>query len=1398
MSREPATAPAPTKGKPLGPAWVAVLYGLAGGAWIAASGYALGLMIEDPVLLERLELGKGLLFVVTTACLLYLLLRLRQTDPAEALGAPAEPVMRGAWLAAILAMLLLLAPLLAVSIVKLRGPAVEREALAELSVIAELKTDHLRYWLTERLGDGLAIAADDDLRDRILALQAAAARPGEVGARLEAIRRAHGYDAVVLLSADGRPLLVLGDIREPDRAADDPHLAELAAGRTAVVNLFRDPLGRLHLDVALSISAPGSARPDAYLVLHVDPDHFLLPFIQYWPTASPSGETLLVRRDGDSIVFLNPLRHQPGEALTFRLPLDTPGLPAAVAIGRDRPGTIRGRDYRGVPVLAAYRPVPGTDWHLVAKRDQREILAPVQHLALLVGVLTLFATLAIAVMLVLLWRQQQRTLQLALLAQTAERDRLLSHFYELPFIGMAITDPATKRWLHVNARLAEILGRSREELAALSWAEITHPEDLAADVAAFDRVVGGESDGYRMDKRFVRPDGVLVYAAIDVRCVRHPDGTLAYFVATVDDVTERRRSEIALRRQRDLYDMLSQTNQAIVRTVARDALLIEICRIAVQHGRFLFAWVGWLGTAPAPPQAVAQYGTDAGFLAAFLGTAPAGQEHLGRAIASGRHAICNDLLAEAVGLPWYEPARQAGFRAAGAFLLHHQGEVVGLLGLYAGEGGFFTAEVVETLDEMMRDVSFALDNLAQTQALKDSEARYHSLFANDHTPMLLVDSEDGAIVDANPAAGAYYGYPSERLRGAAVALLDTRDPQGCPVTEASAWLDRGSHFEARQQLADGQVRDVELHVAPVGVAGRTLLYCIVHDLTTRKQAEEAQRLAAAVFKFTRDGVVITDLVPRILAVNRAYTEITGYAADEVQGRNPAVISSGRHDAAFYQGIWTTLAESGHWQGEIWNRRKGGEIYPAWLTISTVHDERGVPSHYVGVFTDISQLKQSEARLESLAHYDTLTGLPNRRLVQSRLEQALARATRHGQRVGVLFVDLDRFKNINDSLGHPAGDELLKAISERLTKRIREEDTLARLGGDEFLLLIESLALPEDAAVVAEMIIRLVEQPFLLDGRHEVYIGASVGISLYPDDALDVTALIQHADAAMYQAKEQGRNTYRFYTKTLTEWANRRLELETQLRQALEREEFLLHYQPIVAAADGRLIGLEALVRWQPPGVDLVSPSDFIPICEDTGLIVPLGDWVLHRACAQLKTWLDGGCRPVCMAINLSVRQLRFQDMVRQIQAILHLTGIPPHLIQLELTESGIMEQGEKAITIMGDLKAMGVRLAIDDFGTGYSSLAHLKRFRVDRLKVDRSFVQNLDKDDNDRQIATTIIAMAHNLRLDVVAEGVETRAQQEWLARMGCDAFQGYLFARPMTAEAVWNWVRRQRPPGEG
>lgn len=555
-----------------------------------------------------------------------------------------------------------------------------------------------------------------------------------------------------------------------------------------------------------------------------------------------------------------------------------------------------------------------------------------------------------------------------------------------------------------------------------------------------------------------------------------------------------------------------------------------------------------------------------------------------------------------------------------------------------------------------------------------------------------------------------------------------------------------------------------------------------------KENRERLRQAAAVFDCTREGVLVTDAQGLIVHVNRAFIEITGYQCEDVLGRQPSLFKSGRHSASFYQAMFETLERDGEWSGEIWNRRKSGEIYPQWQTIRVIRDEQGHISHYVAVFSDISAIKHSESELAHLAHHDPLTDLPNRLLFTDRAEQALASAQIHKRGCALLLLDLDHFKIINDSLGHNVGDQLLKAVGERLQGLFGPGVTLARLGGDEFAVLAESCPQVGQAAALAQRILDAMKEPVIFDG-HQLFISVSIGISLFPSDALSAEQLLRNADSALFKAKSAGREGYALYTEELTAHAQHRVEMAGELRRALDQQELRVYYQPVHDLQDSRMIGVEALVRWQHPERGLVPPGEFIPIAERTGLIADIDAWVMDQACRQMCRWLADGAPLTFLAVNVSSRLFARRELYEQVAKVLHDTGLDPALLELEVTESAVMEDPEVALEQMHRLRELGLRLAIDDFGTGYSSLLRLKRLPVQKLKIDQGFVAGLPWDEDDAAIVRVVIALAQSMGMQVHAEGIEQVEQARFLLEQRCDLGQGYWFGRPMPASEL-DWAR--------
>ncbi|MES9956625.1 MAG: EAL domain-containing protein [Sedimenticola sp.] len=571
---------------------------------------------------------------------------------------------------------------------------------------------------------------------------------------------------------------------------------------------------------------------------------------------------------------------------------------------------------------------------------------------------------------------------------------------------------------------------------------------------------------------------------------------------------------------------------------------------------------------------------------------------------------------------------------------------------------------------------------------------------------------------------------------------------------------------------------------PDGLYPNRVLGGISTDITHQKKQESELRLAASVIESTTEGIMVTDPKLRIVSINPAFTVVTGFTQEEVVGKKPSVLSSGKHDHDFYKQMWQEIKTTGRWSGEIWNRRKNGEVYPEWLNIMAIRNEQNKITNYAGIFSDLEGQEQFRERLHDLAYFDALTGLPNRTLFNDRLSTLLAQASREETQFAVLFLDLNRFKYINDTFGHTAGDQLLKFVAKQLVNCVRDTDTVARLGGDEFVIILPNIHSADSAANIATMILEVFStEEFILD-NHEVFINFSIGISIFPDNAEDIESLLASADTAMYRAKKSGSANYSFYTEDMSAQFRERLLLETDIRRGIERNEFFLLYQPQYDIKSKQMIGCEALARWDHPQRGMVFPGEFIPVAEETGLILPLGEWILDAAISQAAKWQQEG-KDLILAVNISALQLQHPHIERLLESIISSPLTEPYPIELEFTETVLMENADKVQGVLEQLGALGVKFSIDDFGTGYSSLSYLKRFAVDKLKIDRSFVRDITVDVNDSEISSTIIAMGRNLNLRVIAEGVETVEQYELLKSQGCDEVQGFLFSKPMLPEEI-------------
>ena len=715
----------------------------------------------------------------------------------------------------------------------------------------------------------------------------------------------------------------------------------------------------------------------------------------------------------------------------------------------------------------------------------------------------------------------------------------------------------------------------------------------------------------------------------------------------------------------------------------------------------------------------------------------------------------------------------------------------------------------DELASLGQSVDGLLDRIDQDeQALRRSEQFKQAIIDSANSSIISTDAA-GVIQSFSAGAERMLGYREEDIVGKATPAL-IHDPEevahraaelstelgreiapGFEVFIAKAALGMVDENEWSYIRRDGSRLTVSLSVTALfDTADRVSGYLgVARDITAEKAVVQRLRLAKQVFETAGEAIVVTDADTRIVDVNPAYLEITGFAREEVLGQTPSIVKSDRHDRSFYREMWHSLTTTGRWSGELWDRRKNGEVFPQWLTIDAIQDDNGRVTNYVGLFKDFTQQKAVEMKLERMAYFDPLTGLPNRALFRDRLEHEIGVAQRSGDSVALMFIDLDRFKYVNDTLGHDIGDKLLVEAAQRILGSLRQSDTVARLGGDEFTVVLSSVKDAAHAAHVAGKLIHDLQGAFHIQGN-EVYIGASIGLAMYPQDGEDFVTLTKNADSAMYRAKHSGRGRYQFFTAEMDTLNSRRLAIEVGLRSALTLGELRLQYQPKLDLDSREVLGFEALLRWTHPELGELPPGEFIPLAEDIGMIAPIGNWVLHEACAQVRSWHDAGHPGLQVSVNLSARQFQHDSLVDEARRALQECGLAPETLEFELTEGLLMDDAERSSQVIHALRALGTGISIDDFGTGYSSLSYLKKFPIQTLKIDRSFVRDIVTDPDDAAIVRAIVSMADHLRLKVVAEGVENPAQHEFLRRVGCTRGQGYHYAPPLDSGQVLHYLQ--------
>lgn len=1266
------------------------LYLLLGSAWILGTDFFLGRFSSGFDSIIVWQTVKGLVFVLGTAVFFYVAMRsnaAKGTVAAALLeGASADsPDRKGlsstsylrpwAPLGIFLVMILVLAASGAAVYLQ-ASRTVRANARTALRNVAGLKARQVDAWRKERLGDARTITYDPVVMASFRAWLAdpagRTAAPERILRRLDAFRKAYGYHALLLF--DSRGVLRVGRSDHEAVFTGNALLKKaLQQGRPIFSAAYVPQDGcpqvvdfvvPLHAEVASGAEVFGA------LVFRMALENELFPDPQWLPADIQGAETFLVQREAGAVPLGVPLSRDAG-----RGPVVNPDQQGesfhSFFLRALRQGQADIVDHHGVPVLAVLEKVPDSDWLVLAKVNRVEVERPLKRLGAASGMAVLFLIAASAAGIVLWWRQQMAGFAVARLREQLQRQALRKHLEYLTRFAndIILLLDGDGTVVEANDRAISSYGYPREELIGKHVRELRAPDTLGDFDARWKDAYDG---GVLFDTVHRRADGSCFPVEVSARRVE-ADGRV-WCQSIIRDISERKHAEQRIQNLTRLYNVLSQTNQAIVRHVDKQALFEDICNIAVELGGLCMALITVLEPHGENCSVAASCGADP----ALLDVIPehtlhefGGRKEAPRTLLSGGSVICNQAAAGASDERVKGVLRRCGIGSFGLFPLYRGDSIFGTLNLYSTTDDFFGKDMVAVLEEMAGDITFALNTFDKEMARKKAE---------------------------------------ERLQKTSATLT-------------------------------------------------------------------------AVFQATPLPVIINDLEGRVLFWNAAAETVFGWSEKEALGKAPPFVPKEKQ-GEFHRNLASAKSGNSLRGVEIQRRRRDGRLLDMLLFTAPLHDVSGRIENTVALFMDITEQKRAREHILCLAHYDQLTGLGNRTLLRERFAQEASRAQRAKRHLALCLIDLDKFKSVNDALGHALGDMLLVQVARRLEECLRRADVISRLGGDEFLVLLTDLERPQDTVRIADKVLGALTRPFSLEG-HTVRISASMGIGFFPEDGEDFDTLFRKTDTAMYAAKEKGRDKFMFFHGEMDQKIRARLDLENSLRNALEHKAFFLHYQPQVDILTGRIEGVEALLRFRHPERGLIPPDSFIPVAEDSGLIVPLGEWILEEACRQLRFWREAGLTDLTMAVNLSPVQIFQEDFAGRTEAILKARGIHPGLLNLELTESIFMEEDERVHHTLLTLKKMGVRIALDDFGTGYSSLSYLKRYAVDEIKIDRSFVRDVCSDPGDAAIVLATIQMARSLGLQTVAEGVETAEQLAFLRAHGCDRYQGYLCSRPLVADAL-------------
>ncbi|MBR0567652.1 EAL domain-containing protein [Azoarcus sp. L1K30] len=1235
----------------------------------------------------------------------------------------------------------------------------EHNAGVELHTTATRLAAELVHWRAERVGDGEVLRRNRLALDRLEheLRTTGSLHDKDVREWLNGYIDVFGYDSVLVLDSDAQVLYELGETHAVSPASHQLISHTQGNDVPALSALQYDDHGRSYIDLAVPLAvrqdeprqAPRMVRS---ILLRVRPDKQIFPILEHSQDVVRGKHNLLLVDEGTRLVPLEP-RQRTLTALD-PIPANNPLLQASLTSGTVQSGRL-GPD--GAIVYAVATRISGTNWVVLSALDRDRVLAGTQTriatAAMVAGLLLLAGAFAIG----RIWHRQQRFIQRRLDAEQQGLHKLEAMQGELED---AMSMAQLGRWernlehdhLWWSPQTRALIGIPDDEPASYSgFMRRVHPADrerLEATLKTAYAAAGLSSVSYRV----IRPDGSVAHFHNRIRVEADASGKPIRAIGTVQDVTAQQTIAIELHRQTAYLT-------AIVNHLPQGISVFD------EHLRLQYWNAQFIEVLELPADIVVK---NVSFDDLVMVPAMRGEYGPGDPV---EHVRQRRQLAEQFSPHRFERTKPNGrSHLVIGEPLRMEGKVAGFITTYTDITE--RKQIEEELEARNETLRTIFDNIPNAVSLIDDQLQI--IACNDQLKRLL-DFPDALFADGLPNLEVLLRFNAERGEYG----------PGDPDVITRALVERARQGKAHQFVRvrpDGRVLDIQ--GSPLANGSFVTVYT---DITERRATEERLQLADKVFEHSPEAIVITDGKLRVLSVNPAHEVITGYAQAQVVGQVFEPDQAGDDGRAT---PWSAASKSGFWAGETTGIRANGEVYPRWMSISMVRETVDAPpTHFIAIFSDITERKRAEAAIQHLAHHDTLTGLDNRFSLGVRLKQAIAGARRMERRVGVLFLDLDRFKTINDSLGHHVGDALLVQVASRLRETVRETDIVARLGGDEFVVVFQGLHDQNDAALAAGKILSRLSEPYELD-EVVLHTTPSIGISLFPEDGDTAATLMRNADTAMYHAKSLGRANFQFYAEELNRSAMERIELERKLRHAVQHQQFELWYQPQYRAANGTLSGVEALLRWRHPEDGLIAPARFIPLAEETGLIVDIGNWVLHAACEQARQWQAAGIAPLRMSVNLSAMQLRAGDLTDRVANALGSSGLHPHLLELEITESSIMEKPQEAAALLGKLKRLGVQIAIDDFGTGYSSLSYLKLFPLDHLKIDRSFVSDIETDANDAAIVAAAVSLAHNLGLSVIAEGVETPVQVARLYELGCDELQGYHFSIPLPADEIEALIR--------